>query len=358
MQSRSLSGAAPKLVAPWMLGKSADLTYFFLPVILGLALFYLSQSELANKSMFWAAILGFGMAIGPFHQGPTLFTYFDKANRQYYSSSWKNISLFFVMPPVLITTAITAAFVNPLALFVVVSLWHIHHLVQQNIRVLYIYHGRSSETNEALPDYELTATTQWGAAIICTLASCARTNFIGLQFLPGLNILIGALSVWLLVRSVQYLLHLQRQLKNGSSLNVPALGLWFVGMFSMVPVAFLGQDFFAPFVVPLMIHWIQFIGLNIFLVRRKYKEEQIKNLPASRPLLLLLTFCATYMLSYVLILKFADPSVGQEWWRTAALGFTMGLGMCHYFLDTYIWRFDQPFQKKAFLSYLETKQSP
>ena len=355
MQTRSLSGQGLKFVSPWMLGKRADLCYFFLPVFLGLALFFLSQSELVNKSVFWAAVLGFGMAIGPFHQGPTLFTYLDKKNRQYYFSSRKNIFLFIVMPPLLVLTSISAAFASPLALFVIVSLWHIQHLVQQNIRVLAIYHGNDPKSNEAIPNANLSATTQWGAAIVCTLISCARTNFIGLQALPGLNILIIALASWVLVRCIQYLLDLHKQVREGAALNLPALGLWLIGMLSMIPVAFLGQDFFAPFVIPLMIHWIQFIGLNIYLVRRKYRTDCRADLPGTNPLLMLLSFCACYTLALVFIQRYADPTAGQEWWRTLALGTVMGLGMCHYFLDTYIWRFDQEFQKEAFMGYLNSK---
>lgn len=357
MQTRSLTGPRLKTVSPWMLGKREDLIFFFLPVILGLSLFSLSQSQLVSKSVFWALVLAFGMAIGPFHQGPTLFTYFDKTNLQYYLSTQRNRWLYFVMPVLLVSTAIAAAFVCPLALFMIVSLWHVQHLVQQNIRVLHIYHGRTDGNSiEAIPDQQLTATTQWGAAIVCTLVSCLRTNFLGLQFLPGLNILIDVLAIWLFLRCTVYLLHLLAQMRNGAALNVPALGLWFVGLFSMVPVAFLGQDFFSPFVVPLMIHWIQFIGLNIFLVRRKYAQSQLHHLPGSRPVLFLLTFCLAYMLVYVLVQKIGDTTAGQQWWRTAALGTTMGLGMCHYFLDTYIWRFDEPFQKKAFLPYLQSDE--
>jgi hypothetical protein len=148
-------------------------------------------------------------------------------------------------------------------------------------------------------------------------------------------------------------MHLSVQVKAGAALNMPALALWFVGLFSMLPVAFMGKDFFAPFLVPLMIHWIQFIGMNIYLTKRKYVEQKVCGLPGSHPLAFLLIFCLAYTLVYVALQRIADPSAGSEYWRTIALGLTMGLGMCHYFLDTYIWRFDQQFQKEAFLSYLQ-----
>lgn len=353
---QSISSPGLKIVSPWMLGRNADLCIFFLPVPFALAFYFLSQSNLVSQSAFWATVVACGMAVGPLHQGPTLFTYFDKKNRDYYCSTRRNKILFFVMPPVLVLTSVLASFGCPLALFIIVSLWHIHHLVQQNIRLLDIYHSHDKSDNQAIPNAELESTTIWISALVFTLISCARTNFVGLQCLPGLNILIGALSFWLVVRCICYLADLNKQVKAGAALNVPALAFWVTTVLSMLPVALWGKDFFAPFVVPLMIHWIHFIGLNIFLVNRRAEQNKVSSKAVFNPQCMLFIFSWVYMLTYVFLQRLADPEItGLDWLRTLALGIVMGLAMCHYFLDTYIWRFHEAYQSKEFLPYLRAK---
>ncbi len=124
-------------------------------------------------------------------------------------------------------------------------------------------------------------------------------------------------------------------------MSVPALLFWAVFVLAWVPAAFV-TNFFNAFLLPLTIHWFQFIGFNSVLVERKAEADRNSlpesTKPAFPPVAALQTICFTYMTLFIVI-DLACHSNLTVIMKVIGLGVLAELAMCHYMLDTFIWRF-------------------
>jgi hypothetical protein len=163
---------------------------------------------------------------------------------------------------------------------------------------------------------------------------------------------------------VLYLRDLHAQIRAGASFNAPAFFFWILCLSFYMPMA-VTQNPLA-LLLPSVLHWIQYIGLNSVMVRRKYSGEQAQflslissekaansKMPGFRffiyfsPAVLFVQFG-----SYLLCLAvWPQANCINHVWNSAFLG----LAMVHYLLDGFIWKFREEYNRKAILPYLVSR---
>lgn len=252
-------------------------------------------------------------------------------------------------PLIMLFSVLGMIFCKPLLLAIWV-LWSIQHLIQQNVGILLLYHNHNQ--GEAVVERQVEVRSQQAAGIFFTALFVRRIILEGKNF-PLFDAVIVALGLWAAWMCVNYLLRLRQKINNGEALNVPALGFWLLSVLSLCPMALLGKDFAVAFLAPVTWHWFQYIGLNYKLVKNKYGGERATDLLIGKPLLSFFAICL-FLMTLNLALSVGSLSTPD----TAVLaknlfyGLAIGLVNCHYFLDAFIWRFREPYQRQAILPYL------
>ncbi|MBS1953673.1 MAG: hypothetical protein JST89_05800 [Cyanobacteria bacterium SZAS-4] len=340
------------VTTPWLSSARTDVAFFFAPALIATILTSLFRHDAVVNSPFLLFLILQGFALGPFHQGLTWFQYFDKANLQQYSHS-QNLFWAFVAPIlVVVFSTLTYWFSPPLLLFVYV-VWTIQHIAKQNIGILLLYHNQAR--NEAIVPRDIEARSiETSAALFSFLflnGFIAQTGWVAV----AVHLLIAFLSIELIWLTVRFAMNLKRQVSvDGKSLNAPALVFWTLSCLAFIPFA-LAKDYGQGLFVALIMHWFQYVGLNAMLVRRKYSVESNKRLLiGGKPLLLFAGVGILFALVSMPVQAFAiNPVNPNNWTLRILVGFVYGLTLSHYFLDAFIWRFREPFNRAAILSYLK-----
>jgi hypothetical protein len=233
------------------------------------------------------------------------------------------------------------------------------HLVKQNTGILLLYHNHKA--GEAVVGRDLELNSQYASNIFFAL------YFFNRVILPGIGdyvrqtvmVLSMIVLVFALYYAVEYIRQLYGQVKKGAPLNVPALCFWFLSLMWLMPVAFLGKSYFDGILIPNVMHWIQYIGLNYLLVKNKYSDPvRLGWLPLKHPMLVFLAVCLGVVAIYeaaglgTLITALSLPML------RALQGVILGLSNVHYFQDAYIWRFREEFNRNAMLPYLKAGVRP
>jgi hypothetical protein len=141
---------------------------------------------------------------------------------------------------------------------------------------------------------------------------------------------------------------------EGKALNAPALVFWMISCLAFIPFA-LAKDYGQGLFVALVMHWFQYVGLNAMLIRRKYSTDANKRvLIGGKPAALFFTVGLLFVLVAMPVQAFALSGIDpNQWFLRILVGIVYGLTLSHYFLDAFIWRFREPFNRAAILSYLK-----
>lgn len=345
------------LTFPWMFGRKIDLLFFFFPIVIGTLCFLMTQNSAVAASALWLFLALDAFGAGPFHFGPTWFAYFDKKNLEYWKSNRSKQLIFFLGPPLLIVLT-TWGYVNKSTspfVMLILTLWAVQHLVQQNIGILLLYHNQNA--GEAIVNRQLEMRSQHWPAILFALIFLHRIYFNNSTD-PGWLIFLALASVVALSPVALYLNEMRKQIRDGANLNVPAFGFWLISILCMVPFAFLGKNFGEAWVIPVTLHWFQYIGLNYALVKSKYSVNR-SDLPQVPPLLLFFATCTMFFLIALFIFQVAGTIYGAKSNMSEILmGVWLGLTSCHYFLDAFLWRFREAHARQSILPHLMSYRKP
>lgn len=352
---------------PWMFDRNYDLFFFFISFFIGLLSYLLASSSIAASSALLAFLIPTSFGLGPFHQGPTWMSYFDAKNREWFRSHVKKRMIFFAGPPLIMVCSIAGMFFCKWLIVAIWLLWSIQHLVQQNVGILLLYHNHNR--GEAVVDRETEIRSLHIAAVFFTLMMIRRLYFgeNPSMILDGIVVITGLATLFF---AVIYISQLTAKIKAGAYLNMPALIFWLLSILCMLPMGLLGKNFAIAFLAPVTWHWLQYIGLNFRLVKNKYVVVPENNaaLPMAKPLLLFFGICfGVTAINLFLMSQSTIPSGSSyDLAKTAAhapdqlinlfLGTVIGLALCHFFLDAFIWRFREAYPRQAILPYLKSKQ--
>lgn len=357
LASQDLSSGARSTVLAynWMFGRDFDIFFFFFPLALGVLCFALSQSTAISTSAFWMFLVLDAFGAGPFHFGPTWFAYYDKKNLQYWKSLRSKQIVFFLMPPLIILiTTLTFMYVFGVV-ELLITIWAIQHIIQQNVGILLLYHNQS--TGEAIVPRQIEMRSlQFPSILFSTIffwrIFLVAPTGIGWIIFFALASLVAAYPVFC------YVVELRKQVAAGATLNVPALVFWGLSIGSFIPFAFVGKSFAEAWIIPVTIHWFQYIGLNYAMVKKKYAvgSPLVSDMPERIPPLTL--FFATCILLFVM--AFLIVFVGGELCKSnnlfakMCIGIWLGITACHYFLDAFLWRFREAHARQSILPHLLT----
>jgi hypothetical protein len=343
------TAAAFELRYPWMFSRGVDIAFFFFPVLLAIGIFHLGQS--VTTSSFWTIVVLNAFGIGPIHQGATWFHYFDKKNRAHYLSTTKHKQIFFLGPPLIVLISIIGMFVAQQITMYIWMLWNIQHLVQQNIGILLLYHNHNQ--GEAIVPRPLEARSQHVAALLFFLLSF-RFGFANTPAATFFNGVILIVFCWAALCVGLYLGELAKQMRAGAYLNVPAFGFWMISILILYPLAYFSNKFEYAFLAPLVVHWFQYIGLNIMLVKNKYSDsERVENIPMKRPMFMFTIACLSLVVIIGIFAFGAKCEILNSWQRQLLAGFLIGISSVHFYLDAFIWRFREQYQREAVLPFLK-----
>lgn len=338
----------------WLFGPRWDLAFFFLPIPLACVLFFLMEkAQLLNLAVL-VLILQQGIFLGPFHQGATWFHFFDKRNRAQYFGLPENRRHFIYYPLALFLFTVAGQFIAPAVVALFYILWSLNHAVQQNIGILLLYHN--PKAGEAVVDRSTELFSQRSAALFFSLVFFDRVFFHHAFKEPFWYLAITLFGLVALFSACHYCLILLRLIREGKSFNVPSFCFWLVSIFYLAPFAWLGKDYFEALFIPLILHWLQYIGLNYFLVDEKYKEEQKGFLPVNKPILLFTLISLVFVGMLTALALVGNAFADDSFWRKLLVGVTLGMGMVHYYLDGRIWRFRESYARENILPFLLAKR--
>ncbi len=340
---------------PWMASPQFDLLWYFCPIFVAIvATVLLDQFKFLAAGLMMVFIVN-AFGVGPMHQGPTWFFYFDKKNLEYWSADKKRLFVYFVGPVLVGVGSIALAVMVPWLGLVVTTLWGVQHFVQQNFGMTMLYHNK--DANEALPNRKLLLRSLWTPTIFFTTIFYYRL----LSPVPVDMWAIGAFSIMgfvALVDILRYVLDMKRQVStSGVRINAPALMFWLVGVLYYVPFIFPGQRFETAYLIPGTMHWFQYIGLNLILVKHKYDDQERKNdIPCGANLLM------TILCVGSLFIVLATRGYQQEFSMDSVMfrvltGIYVGLSNIHYYQDAFFWRFREKHQRDSIMPYLMSARS-
>jgi len=338
---------------PWMFGPWLDFAIYYASAALGILLLVLSQSPVAAIGMvFFVAGWCSTHGIGEFHGGASWYSYLDKRNRAYYNGTVPRFITFILGPWLVVLASMLLAVYSTDLLYGIFILWTIQHLTQQNVGILLLYHNHNA--GEAIVPRKIELNSLYSAAILCTLIVCKHTNLFFFGAYPHVKLIVILASFWTAAAIILYLFALCRQVSEGKAMNVPAFMFWVISVLFFAPSTVISAGPFKTLLIPLMMHWFQYIGLNYMLTIKKYSSAQQRQfLPLSHPLVLLTLVGSGTVLGLIFMSFLPQPTVAAaEWKQRMAYGFGIGLSNIHYYVDAIIWRFREPFQREAVIPYL------
>lgn len=341
-----------RLTFPWIFNQKLDLLFFFVPVILAPLVFVLAQSNFALNSAFWGILIINSFGLGDFHIGITWFNYLDRKNRGFYTSTANKIRIHYLMPMVIVSLSILGVVYVPAITVFIYMAWSVQHLVQQNVGLLLLYHDHKQ--HEAIVNRALELRTLHSGAVFFFMLFAQRLLWPGVAHSSLWLIIIALVGLVFVGSIILYLRELFQQIRNGANLNVPAFLFWCLAIYFFAPFAFIGKRYTDAILISNIMHWCQYIGLMYALSYRKYKPDNLQDLPTPHPLILL----AIIGVCMVALLMSVRENIGQvniessSWTVKALLGFVLGTIMIHYWQDAFMWRFREQFYRDTVLTYL------
>lgn len=355
MTSSVITKQGVRLDYPWMFGRNYDLLFFFFPAVLGLIFFSLWRFSPLGTSAIWTILLLEAFGAGAFHWGPTWFAYFDKKNRDYWKTQPVKMAVFYFGPPLVMLVSVLGSIYYPWLIALFTMIWALQHLIQQNVGILLLYHNQGR--GEAIVERTTEMRSQQVPAIFFAAIFYWR-YFFGApknELCLFLGAALGLASAYYVGK---YIWLLSKQVKDGASINIPALGFWMLSVLAFLPFAFFGKQFDDSFLIPVTMHWFQYIGLNYMLVRNKYLDgdEQRINLPKFSPLALFFITCGLGVLTLAVIKTTIHMQGISPLMTHVIAGVYMGVANTHYLLDAFLWRFREEHARKTILPFLMTQR--
>ncbi|HEY9717355.1 MAG TPA: hypothetical protein V6C69_07800 [Trichormus sp.] len=334
----------------WLFSKTIDLSIFYLPVLLGILACALVHADVFSRTIFFSFLLFQGFGLADFHIGATWFHYLDRRNWHFYTQSSDNrLNYLFIPLAWIVATAVAQIFI-PKLVFSLFIIWTIQHLVQQNVGILLLHHN----DGDARVERNLEVRTQHWTAIAFSLLFVRRLMPHNHVYELSLQALIAVSSIVAVVFVVQYIGSLRRQARAGATINLPALFFWIGSALFILPTSFVGSEMREALLIPQMVHWFQYVGLNFVLVSRKYKAGATSTeLPMAKPIAFFLLTGATVAAAMMLGYWIVDVQAVKGTALNLIVGALYGIGFAHYWQDAFIWKFREPFNRQMMLPFLK-----
>lgn len=342
---------AQSLRFDWMFNPWQDLLFFFLPIPFAFAMYFAAQHFEASNALLYAIITQEVVGLGSFHQGATWFHFLDKTNREHYLATNEGKLKFILVPLLLFLATVGGEIALPALTFVIYICWSLNHAVQQNIGVLLLYQN-NKDPGEAKIPREIQSWSQRWMALCFAMMYFRKALLVGTPLFDLSLVFVGIFGLMGLGYTVAYFVKMASELRQGKHMNVPGFAFWLMCVSYLIPFAFLSDNYDYALMVPLIVHWCQYIGINYVVVQRKYGPDKVDHLPMKNPMVFY-AVAGFSLVATVLALYLGEQATSQTPTLKYTLrGMILGLGMVHYYLDGFIWRFRDQFPREAMLPYL------
>lgn len=342
----------------WLVSRKVDLAVFFLPFLVGVLALCLIQQPAAAASVALLFLFSQFFGVGPLHLGPAWKLLSEPRIYECVVGTGRRrifaLSLLFgILLGVPLAYVAYPAFV--LAAFIAFT---IHHLTAQNMGILRLYYNHGVEV---VPDRALeVATIQWAAWFFSSVFIYRTAVSTGLE---GLVLLLFA-AVTLancLISSIRYFKDMTAKSRSSNlPMNRSAILFWVVSLLFLAPLAFLGKSYEEGIMIPLVMHWAQYLGLNWILACRRQNDSTEKSGHIAK-LLLCCTGIAFFVMGcgYGVAYGYVHGAFGQFGKAVYDLvfGVILALSFVHYLQDAFIWKFSEPVLRQEILAYLKEPPS-
>jgi hypothetical protein len=133
--------------------------------------------------------------------------------------------------------------------------------------------------------------------------------------------------------------------RSGRSINLPAQLFWLISITVLSPLALVSKDFNQAILIPLIVHWAQYVGLNVFYILNRYSSSPDSKAQLRGQLAYLIipgTICVAIFFY-----------LGTQVTTPLATGLIFGIGFVHYIQDAFLWRFRDPVLRQELLVFLK-----
>ncbi len=331
----------------WLFSAKLDILFFFAPLFLAIVLLKLSQTAFLFSALSLFLLAEVLPAAGVSHLAASWSHYLDSENRNHYFGHWVKRLTFVVIPLSLIGLTALAFFLklDPL-IGLIYLVWTMQHLTQQNIGILLLYHnpGEATLLRSMLARSLRIPAVAMGVLYIIRMSE---------PNIPNLALIFGGGFICL-ASSIYYGLHIFQEARRGAPINLPAFLFWLSSTWFFLPIIILNGSHYECFMLPLFAHWCQYLGLNSILFSRKYKSAKTDGVLKSPHLRKVLLFVAIFTAIFISLDHLCIPIASPL--RSALAGLLLGLTFAHYFVDAFMWKFREPFQRKAILAFLKIRR--
>lgn len=333
----------------WVVSPRFDLGFFILPFVLGLAYFGLVTQFPAFAFPLTVIVW---ILFAQTHFGSTWFMYADKKNRAYYK---EHPFIYYVFPALIFLLALFIGKLSLSLLLAIVSVASLYHVSRQSIGILQIYRAKNKEFDPLERRVELLTIFGW-ALFSAGFGSAQLPGFEQLMTLfgaviePVLAILLGLTlggTLFILLKAVE------RETNSfPKTAFLAGSFLTYTPYLYATPLMLKTQVFEIATLTGLIAHYMQYMGLVWLINRNKYRAgtEYAEANPflrkVSARISTIFTLIAGYGTLMALLYWGAPVYIGASA-TTIGPSIVCGLMLIHFYIDSYIWRFKNPFIKET-----------
>lgn len=339
----------------WVINRKFDLVFFLCPILLGL-LYFLSLNLAPSHALLITAIVW--VLFAQTHFGSTWFIFFDKKNRAHYR---KHAFTYYVMPVIIMLAVLAIGYVNQSFLIILIAIASLYHVTKQNIGILQLYRMRNKETDLFEKKIETYTIFAW-TLFFGVYGALQLPNFIKIlvPVLPVIRIGCAALLVCAVIGSILLLQQFFRRKKNSLPKNVflvTSILMYSPYIYASVFLVNIYQMEIAT-LTSLIAHYMQYIGLVWLININKYASDGTETAKNNRLLHVISKsygYIVAAIVAYALFTAFLRWGIPPKYTVLFAIvpNIVAGLMVIHFYIDSFIWRFRDPFVRETVLPYIK-----
>ena len=338
----------------WVIDKKFDLIFFLCPISLGL-LYFLSLMLAPTHALLITAIVW--VVFAQTHFGSTWFIFFDKRNREYYS---KHPLIYYVGPVLIFFGTLAFGYYNQTMLVILIAIVSLYHVAKQNTGILQLYRMRNNEKEKIIRKVENFTIFAW--TLFFGAFGALHIPYFVAAFGPLLPAAVAAQwsffggavagTVWILV---QYAKREHNSFPKTVFLLTSIL-MYSPYLYASTVLVNIYQMEIAT-LTSLIAHYMQYIGLVWLINVNKYSGES--DYGKQNHFMHVLSGSYWYIGGAIVLYAAAMAALRWGVSPTHPILFSLvpnvvsGLMMIHFYIDSFIWKFRNPFVRETVLPFIK-----
>ncbi len=337
----------------WVISPKFDTIFFLAPMLLGL-LYFVSLMLAPGHALLITAFVW--VVFAQTHFGSTWFIFFDKKNLAYYC---QHPFIYFVMPVIIFIAVLALGAVNQTLLIILVAIASLYHVTKQNLGIMQLYRMRNKEYD--LPTRRVENGTIFAWSLLFGAFGALQLPNFQAQFGTLLGLTWYGLAALLTLSAIGTLWIVVQYVRRGAN-SIPktiflitSILMYSPYLYASVVLVDIYQMEIAT-LTSLIAHYMQYIGIVWLINVNKYgkETEHAKRNP------LLHAIASHYPAILLAILGYGAVMAGLRWGvpqqypvlLNVVPNIVVGLMVIHFYIDSFIWRFRNPFIRETVLPFI------